>query len=882
MNKKIILFALVVFLSFIASSAKATTDEIGGTDSNDYFAGYPYAVPITSSASGTLQTIGVNVYTNPPTGYIRVAIYDNAGGVAGNLLCESGSIALSGTGWNDVNVSSCSLSITTSTNYWLALQSSISSDRFYFSSGSARQTVQSYGPFPNPFGGSNAGSRPNMRMTYEADTTPPIITIQSPTNITYTEDDVWANVTLNEAGSWCGRSLNSGSNVTLINSSGNWNNQMISLSNGAYNVRFYCNDTSGNMNTTIIYFTVNVAPVNTAPIITIFKPTNTTYYIQNNFDLIFKAIDNENSTFVLKAWLDGNLIYDNSSYANNSNVTILQNFLTEQTHNFTVFANDTDSFTPQTDTDTIIFTVIDYNISTCFTLDQANKTYYLTSNITNSAETECIRIVNNNITLNCQNYALIGTNNGSSIGIDVLNNNFAIKNCIVTNFGTAINDGSTNGANGTINNTQTLNNNDGIVLYGLTGNQNNINVSYSLMNNNTGCGVRTIKVNNINIKNSVLTNNGLSGITGGLCSCDSQNISLSNSSINYNRWGLVMSASVNIACSGDGNLHSVTYSNVSSNNYVGLGMTGNLTFIGNIITNNTFVVDGVTYANISKNIFQNNAYSMQINGITNAYLYNNIFNTTSYFNCLNCNPNGTYLNVSLQSGSSVIPNFTYIGGNYWTNSSKNGYSDTCSDYDYNGFCDVNYTVNAGTDWLPLSLYAYNQSLIPATVNLTISTSNSTCGIFNPSLGAHTYLINTLVSVAVYPICNFTYWQLDNGTNISTTSFSLTMNDDYEATCYFTGGNVQSSEVGGGVLWSGVYTFLNPLTTGYSLLGFFNLGLAGVAVYFTKNLIIGLATFFLVFLTFLYLGFYPSIFWAVILFITSIIVVEIVAKISSSR
>lgn len=101
-----------------------------------------------------------------------------------------------------------------------------------------------------------------------ADTTPPVVTIQSPANTSYANTtSVWANVTLNEAGSWCGRSLDGGSNLTMLNSSGNWNNQMAGLSFGGHSVRFYCNDTAGNMNSSasnIVYFTVAtpVTPTN--------------------------------------------------------------------------------------------------------------------------------------------------------------------------------------------------------------------------------------------------------------------------------------------------------------------------------------------------------------------------------------------------------------------------------------------------------------------------------------------------------------------------------------------------------------------------------------------------------------------------------------------
>ena len=35
-------------------------------------------------------------------------------------------------------------------------------------------------------------------------------------------------------------------NVTMTNSSGNWNDKMRNLTDGSHNIRFYCNDTSSN------------------------------------------------------------------------------------------------------------------------------------------------------------------------------------------------------------------------------------------------------------------------------------------------------------------------------------------------------------------------------------------------------------------------------------------------------------------------------------------------------------------------------------------------------------------------------------------------------------------------------------------------------------
>jgi len=87
-------------------------------------------------------------------------------------------------------------------------------------------------------------------VSYNTDTTAPFIIISSPTNTTYVQNWVWANVTLNEAGSWCGVNIN-GTNQTMANSTGNYNFNMTSLADGTHQARFFCNDTSGNMNDTV-------------------------------------------------------------------------------------------------------------------------------------------------------------------------------------------------------------------------------------------------------------------------------------------------------------------------------------------------------------------------------------------------------------------------------------------------------------------------------------------------------------------------------------------------------------------------------------------------------------------------------------------------------
>jgi len=103
----------------------------------------------------------------------------------------------------------------------------------------------------------------NRNSTTTTDCTPPIVTISSPTNTTYAADGTWFNVTLNEAGSWCGRSLDKAANVSMVNSTGNWNNYTTGIAKGSHNVTFCCNDTSNNMNCSAptVYFTID----NTSP-----------------------------------------------------------------------------------------------------------------------------------------------------------------------------------------------------------------------------------------------------------------------------------------------------------------------------------------------------------------------------------------------------------------------------------------------------------------------------------------------------------------------------------------------------------------------------------------------------------------------------------------
>jgi hypothetical protein len=147
-------------------------------------------------------------------------------------------------------------------------------------------------------------------------------------------------------------------------------------------------------------------------------------------------------------------------------------------------------------------------------------------------------------------------------------------------------------------------------------------------------------------------------------------------------------------------------------------------------------------ANIISNssIISNNSYA--------AYLYNSTTlkpeNNTVYNCLLNGSVlavNGTagwvditnYWNITSQSGTRRYSNGTSIGGNYYTNSTGNGFSDTCADADHNGFCDASYNVSTNsvcsgatcgnnTDYLALS-DEYLASSTPIISNVTLNDSD---------------------------------------------------------------------------------------------------------------------------------------------------------------
>jgi len=71
--------------------------------------------------------------------------------------------------------------------------------------------------------------------------------------------------------------------------------------------------------------------------------------------------------------------------------------------------------------------------------------------------------------------------------------------------------------------------------------------------------------------------------------------------------------------------------------------------------------------------------------------YNNVFNNDTNFYIGGANYANNWSTSTTSTGPNIIGG-PYIGGNYWTNPSNTGYSDTCTDSDGDGICDTPYDL----------------------------------------------------------------------------------------------------------------------------------------------------------------------------------------------
>jgi len=166
--------------------------------------------------------------------------------------------------------------------------------------------------------GINALTGLGSEETNAGDTTPPTVTIVSPTNSTYNQYWFWANATTNEAVDWCKYSLDGGSNTSMSNTSTTAWYKNVTSSDGVHTIKFYCNDTSGNVGASSLrYFTLDKYPI-----VTIVSPSDGDSVQDAKPDFTF-SISDEDSTLTAILYINstGEIDYTNGSYSNLGDIT---------------------------------------------------------------------------------------------------------------------------------------------------------------------------------------------------------------------------------------------------------------------------------------------------------------------------------------------------------------------------------------------------------------------------------------------------------------------------------------------------------------------------------------------------------------------------------
>ena len=455
-------------------------------------------------------------------------------------------------------------------------------------------------------------------------------------------------------------------------------------------------------------------------------------------------------------------------------------------------------------------------ISSCTTLDQAGATYYLNQSIWDSNVSICMDITANNITLDCQGYTIDGDDYLARIAIWIYrsspeNTNITIKNCIISDYGDGVY--LYNANNNTIANTTSKSNRGydleiGYYGYGIHLYNSSDNRVINCMANSNCYGIRLGGSSGNEIVNCTAKENtefdlGVGIISNSHCNNYIENLIGSNDlPIKYFNYSIILQDEVLselILCNANYSLiENVTIdaSQTLTNNGILLYRTSytNLTNINSSFNRYGVFLHHSHENRIHSSIFQQDYYGIYFYYSSNNSVYNNLFNNTGIY--VHDSPN--YWNVTLQPGKRIYSPGTHIGGNYWTNSTGNGYSDICNDTDKDGFCDNPYSIASNnTDYLPLS-DEYTWILI--TLNSPRRVSERIISPPSKNILVYGYAFYKNLTTAVpysNKQINFTYDGKILGSNTTNSSgfYTFTFSIDYEG-LYNLSANAQDGKMWG--------------------------------------------------------------------------------------
>lgn len=300
--------------------------------------------------------------------------------------------------------------------------------------------------------------------------------------------------------------------------------------------------------------------------------------------------------------------------------------------------------------------VIERNISSCIDVNYSG--YYTLNESLNSSGT-CLTIRSSDVVIDCQGNSInfsesVADKYGiKSSGYD----NLTIKGCTFNqvNVSSQVKSG---------------------VFIGSSNNSVVYNNTFNFVNasGTVGYGVYIEASPNSNVSLNVINFSGGPDLVYGIGFFDGVNDSVIHAN-NVTTNSSNLSAGLVVGVSGQ-YVYGVNVTNNRVNSY-GHAVSGAIAIslggTGDLIYNNYFSSPSYDYAGIS--------------GAVPFYSHNNLSNS---------------LNTTKTSSTNIVGR-NYIGGNYWTNPSGTGYSDTCANTNSDYICDSSYALDSGNiDYLPLA------------------------------------------------------------------------------------------------------------------------------------------------------------------------------------
>ncbi len=390
------------------------------------------------------------------------------------------------------------------------------------------------------------------------------------------------------------------------------------------------------------------------------------------------------------------------------------------------------------------------DISSCQTLSTADTTYTLTTNVTSDGT--CFNVTATNITIDGNYYSINHTNQTTAGYGIVLNGSWtltsAAPNITIKNFREITNGNRSmvtagialyNTSNSTIfNNTFSTGpssisgtDNFGVLLTNsnftiIEGNR--LNVTPQFFDNQRVSHMAFTRVSTISwfnvIKNNTITTGGDSSSQVGIdVSGGQHNFTIENNTIYTNDQGIALAS----PSSAPSRNHTIIHNTIilgTGTNVDGIFARTESTLNFFNISNNNITVPGTGTGILLSRSASNNTISKNIITVSNSRgaglrletisggtpqnntVYDNIINISRPDTWINFTgvPGSNYYNISLTPTTNFFggPN---IGGNFYANSTRQGFSETCTDNEFNGICDTTLvnTYSNNTDYLPLAL-----------------------------------------------------------------------------------------------------------------------------------------------------------------------------------